>query len=290
MIGLRRRWVWVGAAIALIVLLGLVVGLAGGSHHVARSSAVTSKPARRRVATTRARQSSSTVERRELGLNKRILGYTPYLALGSPRRREVALTFDDGPSTWTPKILAVLRREHAVATFFEIGREARAHPRYTAELVRAGMPIGDHTETHPPLGELPAAAQRREIAQAARSISSAGAPSPLLFRPPYGSFNSKTLAILRARHMLMVLWSVDTSDYLQPGAARIANTAISGARPGAVILFHDGGGRRSQTLAALPRVIHALRRRGFRLVTIWKLLHDDPPPRHQAPPRDLSGL
>lgn len=226
----------------------------------------------------------------QLHLVDRLLAYTSYVSLGSPRRREVALTFDDGPSVWTPKILRVLRREHAKATFFEIGREVEAYPRYTAELARAGMAIGDHTETHPPLAELSSAAQRREIARAASAIVRAGAPAPLLFRPPYGSFNSKTLSLLRARHMMMVLCSVDTSDYLQPGAAKIAYTALSGARPGAIILFHDGGGRRAQTLAALPRIIHGLRKRGFRLVTVWQLLHDDPPPRDQPPPHNLSGL
>jgi peptidoglycan/xylan/chitin deacetylase (PgdA/CDA1 family) len=223
-------------------------------------------------------------------LDEHILAYTSYIALGSPRRREVALTFDDGPSIWTPKILRVLRRMHAKATFFEIGREVEAHPRYTAELARAGMVIGDHTETHPPLAELPEAKQRHEIVRAASVVVDAGAPRPLLLRPPYGSFNSKTLALLRARHMMMVLWSVDTSDYLQPGASKIADTALSGARPGAIILFHDGGGPRGQTLAALPRVIRGMRKRGLHLVTVWQLLHDDPPPRSQAPPRDLSGL
>jgi peptidoglycan/xylan/chitin deacetylase (PgdA/CDA1 family) len=76
----------------------------------------------------------------ELQLNDRILAYTSYVSLGSRRRREVALTFDDGPSPRTPKVLAVLRHEHAVATFFEIGRAVLAYPRYTAELARAGWP------------------------------------------------------------------------------------------------------------------------------------------------------
>jgi peptidoglycan/xylan/chitin deacetylase (PgdA/CDA1 family) len=225
----------------------------------------------------------------ELQLNDRILAYTSYVSLGSRRRREVALTFDDGPSPWTPKILAVLRREHTVATFFEIGRAVLAYPHYTAELARAGMAVGDHTETHLPLAELSAVGQAREIDQAAAAITHAGAPAPLLFRPPYGSFNIETLAVLRERHMAMVLWSADTSDYRQPGVAKLRYTAISGARAGAIILFHDGGGPRSQTVAALPRIIRRLRARGFRLVTLWQLLHDDPPPVGQAAPSNLSG-
>lgn len=90
--------------------------------------------------------------------------------------------------------------------------------------------------------------------------------------------------------MLVVLWTVDTGDYARPGVPRIVYTAVSGARPGAIILMHDGGGNRSETVAALPRIIAAIRRHGYRLVTISQLLADDPPPRHQPAPQPLSGL
>ena len=90
--------------------------------------------------------------------------------------------------------------------------------------------------------------------------------------------------------MLIVLWSVDTSDYARPGVTRIMYTALSGARPGAIILMHDGGGDRSQTVAALPRVITRLRQRGFRLMTLSQLVAADPPPTHQPPPTPLSGI
>jgi peptidoglycan/xylan/chitin deacetylase (PgdA/CDA1 family) len=79
--------------------------------------------------------------------------------------------------------------------------------------------------------------------------------------------------------MLMVLWSVDTADYTRPGVKRIVYTAVSGARPGAIILMHDGGGPRSQTVAAVPTIVRDLRRRHYRFVTVPRLLLDDPPPR-----------
>lgn len=82
---------------------------------------------------------------------------------------------------------------------------------------------------------------------------------------------------------MIVLWSVDTSDYARPGVARIIYTALSGARPGAVILMHDGGGDRFQTVAALPRIITRLRQRHYRLMTISELVAADPPPRHSLP-------
>lgn len=221
---------------------------------------------------------------------RRVLSYTSYLSLGTPRRMDVALTFDDGPGPYTARILKVLRREHAVATFFVIGRQARMFPALVARERRYGDAVGDHTQTHAPLGALPAAAQQAQIQDAASAIRAAGGGSPMLFRPPYGSFNATTLQILRAQHMLMVLWTADTKDFSQPGTVRIRYVAISGARPGAIILMHDGGGPREETVAALPRIIRRLRSRGFHLVTIPQLVYDDPPSARQPPPRPLSGI
>jgi peptidoglycan/xylan/chitin deacetylase (PgdA/CDA1 family) len=218
-----------------------------------------------------------------------VLRYTSYVKLAGHRRRDVALTFDDGPSPYTPQILAVLRRMHAVATFFVIGREARAYPRYVAAEARAGDEVGDHTEDHPPLDQLSAEAQSAQITEAGQAIRAAGAPYPVLMRPPYGAFNSTTLQILSQQRMLMVLWSADTSDYARPGTAKIIYTGISGGQPGAIILMHDGGGERSETVAALPRIITRLRQRGFKLVTVSQLVAADPPPRNQPPPTPLSG-
>ena len=89
--------------------------------------------------------------------------------------------------------------------------------------------------------------------------------------------------------MLLVLWSVDTDDYLRPGVDAIVTRALAGAKPGAIILMHDAGGERSETIAALPRIVHALRARGYTLVTIPKLVLDDPPQGHQPTPTSLTG-
>jgi len=201
----------------------------------------------------------------------------------------VALTFDDGPGPLTPRILSILQRTRTPATFFVVGRNVRAEPRMVAAEAHAGFVVGDHTETHPLLSQLSPAAQDAEITRAAEDIRRAGAPYPTLFRPPYGSFNRATIAALHARGLLMVLWSADTKDFSRPGVKQIAYTAISGGQPGAVILMHDGGADRSETAAALPRIITRLRERGYRLVTIPQLLADDPPPHGQPPPHSLSG-
>jgi peptidoglycan/xylan/chitin deacetylase (PgdA/CDA1 family) len=218
-----------------------------------------------------------------------VLRFASYARLLTPRRRELALTFDDGPSPYTPQILRILIRMHAAATFFTIGRSVGIYPQFVAEEARDGFDVGDHTESHPPLAVLGEFAQNEQIAEAAAAIHRAGAPYPRLMRPPYGSFDATTLAILHARRMLMVLWSVDTSDYIRPGVERIVHTAVSGAAPGAIILMHDGGGNRSETVAALPRIITLLRKRGYRMVTLGQLIRDDPPPKNQPPPQPLSG-
>jgi len=274
---------------AAVVVIAIVALAGSGPRHsrVAPPSADTSTDthpvAVRRVSAAR---SSRVSDAREVD---RVLAYTPYVQLAGRRGREVALTFDDGPGPYTRAILGVLTRMHAPATFFVIGRWARAYPKLIAAEVRAGCEVGDHTETHPQLGLLPAAAQAAEITEAGQAIHDAGAPYPVLFRPPYGSFDQTTLGILRQQRMLMVLWSADTKDYSRPGISKIIYTAVSGAQAGAIILMHDGGGDRTETVAALPRIITRLRQRGFRLVTIAQLVGADPPPTNQPPPRPLIG-
>ncbi len=287
----RRR---LTAGILLVLAVGAVaVALVAGGGGRSRTPPTPAPPAA--AAAAAARGTSTAVRPVAAGAAATAravaaaLAYTGYLVTGSPRRREVALTFDDGPGPYTLRVLAVLHRARAPATFFEIGRAARTYPRIERRVLAAGLPIGDHTATHALLPRLSAAAQQAEIDGGARDIAAGGAPYPRLFRPPYGGFNAATLPLLRAAGMLMVLWTVDSKDFSRPGVKRIVYTAVSGARPGAVILFHDGGGDRSQTVAALPRIISLLRRRRYALVTVTRLLLDDPPPRGQPAPRSLAG-
>jgi peptidoglycan/xylan/chitin deacetylase (PgdA/CDA1 family) len=287
----RRRWAALIAVLAAGALVLGVVVLFGGRS--ATSRAVAAFPSSASGGAHPVSHASLRVVRPttsgQAQAVDRVLRYTSYVQLAGPRRREVALTLDDGPSRHTPEILRVLRRMHAAATFFVIGRSARAYPQLVAAEVRAGCEVEDHTENHPPLGLLSTSAQTAEITRAAQAIHEAGAPYPLLLRPPYGSFDQATLQILHAHRILMVLWSADTKDYALPGVHRIIYTAVSGARPGAIILMHDGGGNRAETVAALPRIITRLRQRGFRLVTVSQLIADDPPPTNQPPPHPLSG-
>jgi peptidoglycan-N-acetylglucosamine deacetylase len=219
--------------------------------------------------------------RAESAAINRTLAYTPWVRIAGGQHREIALTFDDGPGPYTPQILAVLQSEHVPATFFEVGIMERYFNASTTEIAADGDVIGDHTELHAPMSKLSAAAQRAQLLDQASAVERFGAPFPRLFRPPYGLWNANTLALLHRYRMLMVLWTVDTNDYRRPGVPAIVDAAVDGARPGAIILMHDAGGDRSQTVAALPRIIAALHRLHYQLVTVPRLLLDNPAPRVQ---------
>jgi peptidoglycan/xylan/chitin deacetylase (PgdA/CDA1 family) len=269
-----------GAALAVV----LVSRSRGRPPHLVRHH-----PAAHRHLAPSPPQLAALIVKRENAAINALLARQPFIRSGGYQRREIALTFDDGPGPYTPRILDELRRLHAPGTFFEIGFMFRWFRGAAASVVHAGDTVGDHTETHPRMARLSTAAQRAQILDQTQWLQRIGAPFPRLWRPPFGSYNATTLAILQQLHMLMVLWTVDTDDYLRPGVAAIVRRALAGARPGAIILLHDAGGNRIQTIAALPLIVHALRKRGFALVTVPRLILDDPPQGHELVPAHLSG-
>jgi peptidoglycan/xylan/chitin deacetylase (PgdA/CDA1 family) len=214
---------------------------------------------------------------REHAAVARLISSDGYVIVAGSRQREIALTFDDGPGPYTPRLLDELARLRVSATFFEIGSMLPYFHRSMTRELALGDVVGDHTQLHVALGRLSERRQRKEIVTQMQEVSRYGGPRPILFRPPDGSFNSTTFRVLKRLHLLMVLWTVDTEDYRQPGVRSIVHAALAGARPGAIILMHDAGGRRTQTIAALRVVVRDLRRRHFKLVTVPQLLLDDPP-------------
>src|SRR5207248_2217662 len=153
-----------------------------------------------------------------------------------------------------------LNREDVSGTFFEVGLEEHFFHAGTSDVVASGFPIGDHTFSHKPMSGLRRTQQRAQLLDQIRATKPYGVPFPRLFRPPDGLWNSNTLSLLHQYRMLMVLWSVDTNDYRRPGVQAIVKAAVDGTQPGAIILLHDAGGDRSETVLALPKIIDALRR------------------------------
>ncbi|HLM84654.1 MAG TPA: polysaccharide deacetylase family protein [Solirubrobacteraceae bacterium] len=282
---IRRRRAGAGLGLLLVVVIALVIALAPGAHHA--HAATPAKLASANPAT-RAKPRDVDVPNPAAAV-KAVLAYTPFVKAGAGRGRDIALTFDDGPGPYTPGVLSVLEHYHVRATFFEVGAMLRYFSASTVREVRDGDVIGDHTETHPFLATLSRHDQREQLFEQIARVELADGPRPLLFRPPYGSYNATTMRELRSLHLLMVLWSVDSEDYLQPGVATIVQRALAGAHPGAIVLMHDAGGTRTQTIEALPIIIRELRARGFHLVTVPQLLQDDPPPAGQPLPSSLSG-
>lgn len=277
----RRR---AAAALIAVVVLALVVAVASSSH--GKGSGSNTARTRAHVAVKRA---PSDPEKEESAAVKSVLAYTPFVREGSTHGRDIALTFDDGPGPYTPEVLSVLERMHVHATFFAIGKMLRYFGTSTVREIEDGDVIGDHTESHPELAHLSRHDQYEELFEQIARVEILGGHRPVLFRPPYGSFNATTMRLLGKLHLLMVLWSVDTDDYLQPGVSTIVERALEGAHPGAIILMHDAGGVRTQTIEALPQIIDGLRKRGYRLVTVPRLLMDDPPPSGEPLPPNLSG-
>jgi len=189
------------------------------------------------------------------------------LVHNGPRdRKAVALTFDDGPSSYTEGFLDVLRRTGAHATFFEIGQEVPGRADAMRRILRDGNEIANHTTHH---DELPG---YWDLAATNALIRDATGFQPCLFRPPGGAVNSAVVAAAARAGMTTVIWDVDPTDWSNPGSGAVYSRVVGAVRPGSIVVMHDGGGNRSGTLAALPRIVRTLRSRGYRFATVSQLL------------------
>jgi peptidoglycan/xylan/chitin deacetylase (PgdA/CDA1 family) len=191
---------------------------------------------------------------------------------------QIALTFDDGPDReWTPRILDLLKQEQVPATFFIIGSNGQANPQLVRRILAEGHDLGNHTFTHPNLGEMPGLITNLALTATQRLIEAVTGRSTKLFRPPYfGDAEPTTpdevepVVLAQALGYLTVGLRNDPDDWALPGADEIVKRTIESATNpdpdtrGQVVLLHDGGGDRSQTLAALPRLISDLRQRVVR--------------------------
>jgi peptidoglycan/xylan/chitin deacetylase (PgdA/CDA1 family) len=199
----------------------------------------------------------------------------PFVFNGPRTRRVVALTFDDGPWYDTPQFLDVLERYHVVATFFEIGEQIGTYGQGGAverRMLADGDMLGDHTWSHPNVSGAGSFAAGQISSTAAALTRATGGFTPCLFRAPYGATSPALIAEARSMGFTTIQWDVDPTDWARPGTGAIYSRVVGGARPGSIILQHDGGGDRSETLAALPQEIQTLRSRGYGFVTVTQLL------------------
>lgn len=186
-----------------------------------------------------------------------------------PAAPVVSLTFDDGPHPeFTPRILDILKQYGVQATFFELGMNAQRYPDLTRRVVAEGHIIGNHTWDHPRLTRLSDERFNEEIDHTTQLLESITGREVVCTRPPYGDSNPALVAKLAQHGQVSVVWSADSRDFEKPGVDAIVQHALSDLRPGSIILMHDAGGNRDQTIAALPRIIEGIRARGFQIAPV----------------------
>ncbi len=184
-------------------------------------------------------------------------------------KRAVALTIDDGPDPkWTPRVLDLLAHHEVTATFCLIGVQVRKYPDLVRRIVDAGHQVADHTMHHPVnLCRLPQRRIDAEVGDAHRLIKDVSGVAPKLFRAPGGTWSRKLLRSVAKQGMLPLDWDVDPRDWSRPGARHITH-ALMRAKPGDILLCHDGGGDRSETLRALRTVIPRLKNRDLEFISL----------------------
>lgn len=191
-------------------------------------------------------------------------------AAGAPsvaRRKTIALTFDDGPHPrYTAGVLTALRRHRVKATFCIVGNNAATYPALTRRIHREGHRLCNHTRSHADMTRLSNAAARRQIRTAQKQIRAAAGVTPAVFRFPYGASTPRVRAIVRAQGLRNLRWHIDTRDWQRPAARTITARIVGNARPGAIVLMHDGGGNRSNTVASLDATIRRLKAKGYTFV------------------------
>jgi peptidoglycan/xylan/chitin deacetylase (PgdA/CDA1 family) len=177
----------------------------------------------------------------------------------------IALTIDDGPSpVYTPQVLQVLEKYGVRATFSMVGENVSYYPAIAKDVAEAGHTIINHTWNHANLTSLSAAAQLTEITRATDAIHAAAGVQPRMFRAPYGAWSRRVLKYCAAEGLIPLDWSVDPRDWSRPGVSEIVGTIMKTTQSGSIILEHDGGGDRSETVAALKIVIPRLLDEGYR--------------------------
>ncbi|MBG0568407.1 polysaccharide deacetylase family protein [Actinoplanes aureus] len=221
------------------------------------------KPAARRKSAVKTEPASG---RKAAVKTKPVAGGKQVAAKKPGRSKTVALTFDDGPSPYTPRILDILRRHRVKATFCLLGNNVGGYRKTARRIVREGHRLCNHSRDHADFTSLSRSAARANVRQAQARIRNVAGRGPRAFRFPYGASNAATRAVVRGEGLRILGWTVDTRDWQGPPASTITRRAVRNAHPGAVILMHDGGGDRSHTVASLGDTIRRLKGKGYTFV------------------------
>ncbi|CAM3357848.1 polysaccharide deacetylase family protein [Brevibacillus invocatus] len=191
------------------------------------------------------------------------------------KSKVIALTFDDGPDPrYTTQIAELLKEYNAKATFFVVGSRVKAHPQVVRLLMEQQHELANHTYTHPDVRRISPANLREEVLATQEEIYKHTGLRPHLFRPPGGVYNESLVHVAKDAGFLVVMWSwhQDTRDWSDPGVKKITNKVLNNARNGDIVLFHDYGGNRKQTVDALREIMPELQKRGYQFVTVSELM------------------
>lgn len=183
-----------------------------------------------------------------------------------------ALTFDDGPSEYTPQILKILKENNVHATFFVLGTHAQKNQQTIQQIHAEGHVIGNHTWNHKDLTRSSPAELQNELKSTNHLLEEIIGEEIHLFRPPYGSINAGVRSFIEKEGMQPVLWNVDPADWNMKITSPIEDRVRSGLKDNSLILLHDGGGPRGRTVESLPLIIKQLRKQGYQLVTVPEYL------------------
>lgn len=189
-----------------------------------------------------------------------------------PEKKVIALTFDDGPwPNTTAKVLDILKKNRIKSTFFVVGQNVKNYPDLTKQIVADGHIIANHTWHHW-YHQMNAQAAAYEVANTTDIIYQTTGVRTSLFRPPGGIMNNGVAAYAKNNKYAVIMWSADSMDYSRPAVPRLMNNIFREAKPGGIVLMHDGGGDRSNTVKALPEIINRFRKQGYEFVTVPELL------------------
>lgn len=188
-------------------------------------------------------------------------------------QKHIAITFDDGPHPeHTKDIIGILEQYHAKATFFVIGQSVAENPQMIRLIVAKGHEVGNHSYSHAKAVQI----TPTDVQKCDDVITTVTGIKPLLLRPPGGRVSDQTLWVARQTKHRLILWTwdVDTRDWAEPGVQKIVDVVVQHADPGDIVLFHDGGGSRQQTVRALGIILSRLTAEGYQFVTVSQLLRE----------------